>query len=117
MQEKNLREWLGMGGVERQQLRRTSLNPLLQVLPKSKPATVQDIPRAFILHPQFDELSPIREQLARFSAKIDGIICMHVWRLSGLEEAGSVVLMAVGRKPLAGPKKSALRPIGDEGTT
>ena len=117
MQKEDLREWLGLSGVHRQQFRSAILNPLLQVLPESKPTMMKGLPGAFILRGQLHELGAIGDQLARFGAKIDGIVSLHIWRLSSFEELGSVILMTFGRKPLARPKKGALSTVRYESAT
>lgn len=90
---------------------------MLQVIPQSDPTTTEDISSTFILHAELHKLSAISDQFTCFGAEIDSVVCMHVWRLGGLEELSRVVFMAPRRKPFARPKESALCAIGDQRTT
>lgn len=71
---------------------------------------------AVILCPQLYKLGTIGDQLAGFGTQIDGVVGVHIWRLSCLEKQSGVSFMAVRGQPLAWAKKGALRAIGDEGT-
>lgn len=59
VQEEDLWERLGLGGLNRKQFRWSILDPLLQVIPKSKPAPMEDITSAFVLRTQLEELGTI----------------------------------------------------------
>lgn len=59
VQEEDVWERFVLGGLNREQFRWSILDPLLQVIPKSKPTPMEDITSAFVLGTQFEELGTI----------------------------------------------------------
>lgn len=78
-------KWLCLGRLDRQQLRWSILNPLLQIFPQSQPTAVEGLAGTIVLHTQLNELGPVGNQFTSLCAEINGVICMHIRRLGSLE--------------------------------
>lgn len=116
MHEEDMGKRLGLGGVHRQQLLWSVLDPLLKILPKSKPAVMELVARAVILCTQLNKPGAIGDQLTCLGAKIDSIVSMHIWGLSSSKKLSGVIFMAARSQPLARTKEGALRAVRDEST-